>query len=194
MKITRICLAMVLISLTFISSNIFGEQGKEKRPPREKWNHVEIQATVQEIDLEKREVTLMGPHGNLVTVIVDDRVKRLNEVKKGDVVSAKYWSYMMAEFRDPTPDELKVPLVLLAEGGKAPEGMDPSAEVGAVVQAVVTIEIINRPNMEVTVMGPQGNFLTIPVADPDLIKQLNVGEAVVLTYAEALVLSLEKIK
>jgi hypothetical protein len=36
--------------------------------------------------------------------------------------------------------------------------------------------------------------LTIAVADRDLIKQLNVGELVILTYAEAKALSLKKVK
>jgi hypothetical protein len=121
-------------------------------------------------------------------------VERLNEFKVGDLVSADYWTYMKAEFRDPTPEEIKEPLVVLAGAGKAPEGMDPSAVVGAVVKAVITIEMINRPAMEVTIKGPRGKYLTMPVADKALIEQLKVGEVGVLTYAEALALSLEKIE
>ena len=91
-------------------------------------------------------------------------------------------------------DELSEPLVVVAEAGKAPEGMDPSAGLGAVVKAVVTVEIINRPEMLVTIMGPRGNYMTIPVEDYDMIQQLNVGQVVVLTYAEAVALSLTKVE
>ena len=72
--------------------------------------------------------------------------------------------------------------MVLAEAGKAPEGMPPGAAVGAVVQAVVTIEIINRVDMEVTIKGPLGNYLFIPVADKALIEGLHVGEVVIMTY------------
>ena len=48
--------------------------------------------------------------------------------------------------------------------------------------------------MEVTVSGPQGNYVTFPIVDPDLIRQLHVGEVSVVTYAEALALLLEKLE
>ena len=58
----------------------------------------------------------------------------------------------------------------------------------------VTVEIINRPDMLVTIKGPAGNYVTITMQDHQLIEQLNVGEVGILTYAEALALSLEKVK
>ena len=48
--------------------------------------------------------------------------------------------------------------------------------------------------MTVTVKGPRGNFVTVDVEDKALIEKLNVGEVGILTYAEALALSLEKVK
>ena len=47
--------------------------------------------------------------------------------------------------------------------------------------------------MDVVVKGPQGNFMTIPVEDPELIEMLNVGKVVILTYGEAMALYIEKI-
>jgi len=73
-----------------------------------------------------------------------------------------------------------------------PEEMGPGSVTGTLVNAVVTIEIINRPAMVVTVKGPKGRYFPIPVSDPQLVGQLNVGEEVVITYSESLVLSLEK--
>ena len=100
---------------------------------------------------------------------------------------------MMAEFRNPTPEELAEPLVILAEAGKLDLDTPPGAAVGAIVKAVVTVEVINRPFMDVVVKGPQGNFMTIPVEDPELIEMLNVGKVVILTYGEAMALYIEKI-
>jgi len=194
MKIRTRYFFLLFICFAFIYSDVFSQPGENRRPAQEKWDYVQVQATVQAVDYMKREVTLMGPNGNIMTVDVDENVKRLNGIKVGDIVATEYWVYLMAEFRDPTADELLVPLVMIEEGGKAPEWMDPSAAVGATVKAVVTIEIINLPAMEVTVKGPRGRYVSVAVEDQNLIKQLNVGEVGILTYAEAMALSLKKIK
>ena len=99
----------------------------------------------------------------------------------------------MAEFRNPTPEEILEPLVVIAEAGKVDLDMPPGAAIGALVKALVTVEVINRPYMDVVVKGPQGNFVTIPVEDPSLIQTLNVGKVVILTYGEAMALYIEKI-
>jgi hypothetical protein len=49
-----------------------------------------VTAKVEAVDLAKREVTLKGQLGNVVTFVVDERVKRLNEFSVGDEVTADY--------------------------------------------------------------------------------------------------------
>ena len=109
------------------------------------------------------------------------------------MIEFDYWEYILAEFRWPTLEELAEPLLVLEEAGKAPEGMDPGVAVGALVRAVVTIEVLNRPYMTATIKGPRGNYMTFEMEDKALIEQLNVGQIVILTYAEAMALSLRKI-
>jgi hypothetical protein len=186
-------IGILAIGVVLAASSLVAESGGERRPPREAWELVTIEAVIEAIDLESRELDLRGPRGNLVTVVADEAVERLDEFKVGDVITAEYWTYVLAEFRDPTPEEIAEPLVIIAEGGKAPEGFPPAAAIGAVVQAVVTIQVIDFPNMEVTVSGPRGNYVTFPSVDPNLIQKLHVGEVAVVTYAEALALSLTKL-
>jgi len=193
MKAYRIPL-FIVIFLSVTSVSLFGQQSEERLPPKELWSQITIQASIEAIDLESREVTLKGPQGNLVTVEVDNRVKRLSEFRVGDVVTAEYWTYLKAEFREPTSEERNNPLVVLAEGGRAPEGMPPSGAVGAVVKAVVTVDLINRTEGQVTIRGPRGKYMTFQVADQNVINQLKVGDEVILTYAEALALSLVKVE
>src|SRR4030095_8168198 len=73
---------------------------------------VSVTATVEALNLDKREMTLKGPLGDSVTVTVDPAVKRLNEVKVGDEVTAKYYVSIAAELREPTEAEKKNPLVI----------------------------------------------------------------------------------
>lgn len=192
MKMLKIY-SIVLIAFMLISTNVFSQEGPESRPAREKWNLVTMQGTVTEIVKETRDITLRGTEGNLVTITADEAVERFDEIEVGDVITFEYWEYLKAEFRKPTAEEIAEPLVGAAEGVKAPEGMDPGAVVGAVVKAVVTIEALNRPLMMATVKGPRGNYLAIPMEDEVLITQLNIGQVLILTYAEAVAVSLTKV-
>jgi len=157
MKSTKIY-AIVFIAMTFLWVDSYAQ---EKRPSREKWDQVSMQGTVTEINAETREITLMGSDGGLVTMTAGEEVERFNEIAVDDVIKFEYYTYLKAEFRDPTPEEVAEPIQMIAEAGKAPEGVDPAAAVGAVVKAVVTIEALNRPFMVATVSGPNGNFVSI---------------------------------
>jgi hypothetical protein len=61
---------------------------------------VSVTATVAALDLEKRELTLKGPYGNLVTFTVDNQVTRLDEISVGDDVLVDYYVSMEGEFRE----------------------------------------------------------------------------------------------
>ena len=50
---------------------------------------IEVSATVQSIDYQTRNVTLLGPEGKIFKVKAGAEVKRLNEVKQGDTVIAR---------------------------------------------------------------------------------------------------------
>ena len=194
MRTKKIVFMVVLACFALLQTTAFCEEGTERRPSRDKWIHKTIQATVESISLETREAVLRGSDGSLATIKADEKVERFHEIKAGDVVSVEYAMLLTAEFRDPTPIEKQRPLVVLAAGGKAPKDIDPAAAMGAIVRAVVTVEVINRPDMIVTVKGPRGNYVSIPAEDKAIIEQLHVGEVVVLTYSEAIALSVEKIK
>ena len=181
------------IVLIVIASLTFNTYAQDKRPSREKWDQVSMQGTVTAINAETREITLMGTDGGLVTMTAEEEVERFDEIAVDDVIKFDFYTYMKAEFRDPTPEEVAEPVQMIAEAGKAPEGIDPAAVVGAVVKAVVTIEALNRPFMLATVSGPNGNYVSIPMEDEELMKELHIGEVLILTYAEAVAVALEKV-
>jgi hypothetical protein len=153
---------------------------------------VTVTASVEAIDQTSREVTLKGPLGNSVTFTVDQRVKRLNEVKVGDLIRADYYVSFAAELRKPTAEEKKTPFVMLDAAGKAPSGTSPAAGGLRRFKVVTTVEGLDRPTQTITVKGPRGNFLTARVADPSNLTKIRIGETIVVTYTEALAISLEK--
>lgn len=190
MKSTKIY-AIVFVVMTFLWVDTYAQ---EKRPSREKWDQVSMQGTVTEINADTREITLMGSDGGLVTMTAGDDVERFDEIAVDDVIKFDYYTYIKAEFREPTPEEVAEPVQMIAEAGKAPEGVDPAAAVGAVIKAVVTIEALNRPFMVATVSGPNGNYVSIPMEDEKLMTELRIGEVLILTYAEAVAIGLEKVE
>ncbi len=153
---------------------------------------VSVTASVEAINQTNREVTLQGALGNSVTFTVDQRVKRFNEIKVGDLIRADYYISVAAEVRPPTAEEEKTPLIMLDAAGKAPPGTSPAAGGLRRFKVVTTIEGLDRPTETITVKGPRGKYLTVRVADPTRLTQVRIGETIVVTYTEALAVSLEK--
>jgi hypothetical protein len=58
---------------------------------------VQVQVRVDAIDYDNRTVVLTGPEGNSFKLAVDESVKRLNEVKVGDIVVVGYTQALAAE-------------------------------------------------------------------------------------------------
>jgi hypothetical protein len=61
-----------------------------QRPSAQRTATMQITASVEKIDRDKRELTLMGPGGDTRTVTVPEDVKKFDELKVGDnvVISA----------------------------------------------------------------------------------------------------------
>jgi hypothetical protein len=189
-SITNNCIYLFVFLL--VAQISFAQDTSTKLEDKEKLELVEMQGTITTINKETREISIIGSKGELHTITAGEEVKRFDDIEVGDVVTLDFYEYVKAEFREPTAEELEEPLVVIAEEGKADLDMPPGAAVGAVVKAVVTIQVINLPFMYVNIQGPQGNFTTIQMEDKDLIQKLRVGQVVILTYAEAIAVTLTK--
>ena len=154
---------------------------------------VSVTAKVEAIDLAKREVTLKGPLGNVETVVVGDEVKRLNEIKVGDDVTAKYYIGIAAELRAPTEEEKKEPYKVMDDTAKTPKGESPGAGVARTVRVIATVEGLDRPTQTATLKGPRGRYLTVRVEDPAVLLKPHIGDTVIVTAVEALAVSVEKV-
>jgi len=156
------------------------------------WQLVSVTAEVQKVDLEKRELTIKGPQGNVSSFTVDKRVKRLNEIKVGDKIQVDYFRSVAGELRQPTAEEKNQPLTVLEGAAKAPPDTAPAAGGLRQIRAVVNIVDIDRAAETVTLTGPLGNTLTVRVADPGKLEKVKKGDTVIVTYTEALAVSVEK--
>jgi hypothetical protein len=151
-----------------------------------------VTAKVEAIDHAKRAVTLKGPLGNIVSFVVDERVKRLDEVKVGDEVTADYYVSLAGEVRAPTEEEKNQPLTILEGGARAPKDTSPAAGALRAFKVVATVVGLDLPTQSVTLEGPLGNSGTIRVEQVEKLKQLRLGDTIIVTYTEALAVSLQK--
>ena len=60
------------------------------------------------------------------------------------------------------------------------------------MKAVVKVVSINKEGRKVAIQGPRGNSMILPVEDDAVLNNLKIGELVIMTYAEAVALSLNK--
>jgi Cu/Ag efflux protein CusF len=153
---------------------------------------VAMTAKVEALDYSTRRITLRDSSGRASTFIVGQQVQRLNEVKVGDRVTADYYVAYAAELRAPTDEEKANPLVVLQQTAKAPAGTAPAGGALRVTRAVVTVEGIDRPTKSVTVKGPGGNLFVVESGKPENLSKIKVGDTIVVVYAEALAVTLEK--
>ena len=154
---------------------------------------VTVTARVEAIDVAKRELTLKGPLGNLNTFEVDKHVKRLDEVKVGDEVTVDYFISVAGELRAPTEDERMHPIDIVEGVARAPKGSDPAAGGVRAIKMVAEVTGLDLTTQTVTLKGPRGNSTTVRAKSLDNLKKIHIGDTIVITYTEALAVSLEKV-
>jgi hypothetical protein len=150
---------------------------------------VTLTGVVREVDPAKREVTLLGPLGNLSTLLVDRKVA-LEQVRVGDQVEVEYLAAVGAELREPTADEKANPFVIF--DAEAKEAGDKTAAAGTVRMVRVVGRIVGIDTMAGTaiVEGPLGRQVTVRVRDPLVLGNITIGQTVVAIFAEEMVVSL----
>ena len=197
MKRKMILMLVLSMTMLFQARYALAEKGSAVKQPkgdaREIWHDMSITATVEAINVDTRMVTLRSGD-KVISFTVDKKVKRLNEFKVGDKIRARYYISLATDIREPTLEEKKNPLVVLEGAGKAPPDATPAAGGLRQIRAVVTVEGIDRAAERVTLKGPRGKIVTVHVLDPSRLDMVSLGSTVIVTYTEALAVSLEKVK
>ena len=183
----------VVFALSFAAVAMGAEKKAAKegeKPALEQSSLVTVTATVEAIDQATRMVTLKGPEGNTITFKAGDKIKNLSQVKVGDSVLAKYYESVAIEVKKPgeaKPGVTTQEAVTRAKPGETPAGMAVSQ-----VTVTATIAAIDKKKPAVTLKGADGKTTTVKVRNPKNLENVKVGDQVVITYTEALALSLEK--
>ena len=156
---------------------------------REETVSVDLVATISAINAETREIQLTDAEGNIRTVTAAPRVQRFDELKVGDQVSATIEINALAELRAPTEEEL-------AHLGEAKLGVVRTPSDGPLagtlaesVTSVVMVVGLSLIGNIVTVITVDGQLVDVQAKNEDNLKQLRLGDTVVVTYTTSIVAS-----
>ncbi|HTM60691.1 MAG TPA: hypothetical protein VL199_10040 [Burkholderiales bacterium] len=149
----------------------------------------ELSAQVVSIDKKTRTLSLKGPKGNVMDVAVSNEVKNFGKIKVGDLVVVRYMQSLALELQ---PVKTGASGISVTEGaGKAEPGKRPA--VGAVreIQAIAKVTAIDQNAKTISLTGPRGNTVTLDVQNPEHFKVVKMGDEVLVTYTEAVAVSVE---
>jgi Cu/Ag efflux protein CusF len=148
-----------------------------------------ISATVEAINHKTREVTLKGPDGKSVTFKAGERVKNLDQVKKGDLVTADY--YESTAVYVSAPDAGATSSASVAAAG-AEKGEMPAGIAHAEVTLVAMVEAIASDKKSVTLKKQDGGTVVFPVKNPENLEMVKVGDQVTIVSSQTLAVLVEK--
>jgi len=149
----------------------------------------ELSAQVVSIEKKTRTLSLKGPKGNVMDVAVSNEVKNFGKIKVGDLVVVRYMQSLALELQ---PVKTGASGISVTEGaGKAEPGKRPA--VGAVreIQAIAKVTAIDQNAKTISLTGPRGNTVTLDVQNPEHFKVVKMGDEVLVTYTEAVAVSVE---
>jgi hypothetical protein len=149
-----------------------------------------IVATVEAVDVQKRQIDLKGPKGNVATLAVGPEVRNLAQVKVGDQVGVTYVEALSLELKK-DGKELRSRTDTTAAVKAAP-GEKPAAAVGEQIKVIADVAGVDTKTQIVTLRGPK-RIVELYVADPEQIKLIKIGDQVEATYTQALAVAVEPV-
>jgi hypothetical protein len=184
----RLLLALELMMATSVP--VVAQGPPAEKPAAVVADLVVVTATVEAIDHAKRRVTLKGPEGRTKTIKVGEAVKNLDQVKKGDQVTAEYFEetaiFVRTAQEQPTAREAALVEV-------APRAAKPGLAAVDTVEVTAKVDAIDYQKRTVMLRGPQGDSLTLKVDErAKKFDQVKTGDEVVVRHTEAVAVTVGK--
>ena len=186
-KMTALAL-MLLLSFPVVQAD---QASAVDKPSISTTQTVKLTALVVAIDHEALQVTLQGPQGNVRTIQLDKEARRLDEVEVGDTVYAEYVQHLSIEVM--AGDGAKPGSGSMSTVKRAPDSELPGAVTTETTISMATVEEINLENSTFKLNWGEGGIKEYSARDPENLKKADVGDLVLVTYTEALALSVQEV-
>ena len=153
----------------------------------------EVTATVVAVDSSHRTVTLKRTDGQVSTIDVDPQVRNFDQIKVGDIVRAKYTRAVVLDLKK-GPATQTAPTEETSVTPPPAPGAKPGRGIVRKITAVADIVAVDPLHQLVTLRGPGGEQVELNVQDPKQLQNVHAGDHVLVTYVEALAISVEPAK
>jgi Cu/Ag efflux protein CusF len=149
---------------------------------------VTLTAKIVAIDHDSRVVTLQDAKGNTQSIQVGPAVKRFDALQVGQTVTFTYQESMAMSISKPgTTVAAQGTPTVTSDAGALPGGT-----ISQVQTATVTITAIDMKTPSITVKTSDGRTISMLVKHPENLAGLKVGDAVSITYSQALAISVSQ--
>jgi len=183
---------LLITALVFSLSLQAGEKAvATEKPSLSATQTVQLIAVVDAVDREARTVTLKGPQGNSRTIQARADSNNIDKIVVGDEVNVEFIQHMSIEVFENDGQEPGAGAMAASAVNK--EGENPA---GMEVLTTVMTAIVEDINIEANTFKlrwPSGDVLQYEAQDPENLKKAAVGDLVVLTFTEAIAMSLVEV-
>ena len=144
--------------------------------------------TVESIEAASRTITLKKPDGTVVTIFAGPDMKRFEEVKVGDKVTARYYENVVVRVKRPGEPDVDTAAKTTTPSKQVLPGGTRARQ--RTITATITAIDMNTPSISFT--GPNGWKYSSAVQDKAALAKVKVGDKVDIVWTEALLVSLER--
>ena len=146
-----------------------------------------VTGEITAVDAANRIVSIKGPKGNISDLRVDPAVRNLEQVKVGDRVRLSYRIGVALALRkggDGIRERVETESAAVAEKGARPGGVATTR-----TTIVANVFSVDRKKKIVTLRGTSGQLTDVHVRDPQVLREVKVGDQVVASITESVALS-----
>lgn len=189
MKTNRLGYALLLLSWTAVSAA--DSHDDLKRPSFHASQSIMVNAVVEAINHETREVRLKRADGEIIEFIASEEARNLGQVAVGDVVNAEYVHSVSIEVvgnEGFTPEAGEMQAMARTKEGEMPGVAAINTQV-----ATATVEEINIKANTFKLKGVDGTIKEYTARNPANLKRAKVGDLVVMTVTDAVAITVEEV-
>jgi hypothetical protein len=148
-----------------------------------------IHGKIAGVDKATKQVTIEGPNGRNVTLVVQNPVN-LDAAEVGHLVVVRYYEVVTVQKKN--PGEM-VPGASVKEGiATARPGGVPGGIAEEKVTLLVSVAAIDKTNGPVTIKAPHGSIETLRARDPKTLDRIKIGDDLEVTLSRATALAIAK--
>ena len=191
MRINRLGSVLLLLSSVAASSAIADGHEELERPSFYASQTMMVNAVVEAINHETREVRLKRSDGEIIEFVASEEARNLGQVAVGDIVNAEYVHSVSIEVvanEGYEPESAEVQAMARTKAGEMPGVAAINTQV-----ATATVEEINIEANTFKLKGVDGTVNEYTARNPQNLKRAKVGDLVIMTVTDAVAITVEEV-